>query len=199
MGHACNIMTFDSSMSKKDIQKKCDLWANRNCDLEERGWDLDRGLDPIRFTSKVFDDYESACEYLKGTFGHYDQTAVQYKVYPTAPMSKRYNELSERLVKAKARLWDLEGPHYKGVSIGTVKCKSCGSSLATAYCGKSWNNHCPICRSDVRPESKLEKIRKCKKSILEMESAIRDEEKKAQMKVASKAKLFWAVACEVHS
>lgn len=199
MGHACSILTFDSKLSKEKIEKACDTWGDRNCDLEERNWIMGIGLGfPVRFTSRIFDDYESAREYLDSTFGHYSQIAVQYREYPKISPSKKLNELNERLVKAKARLCDLEKPHYKGVSISTVKCKRCGSSLATSYCGMSWYNNCPICNADLRPESKLERIAKCKDSIKDIEKSIREENMKAQTKMKSKSKLKWAVACEVH-
>lgn len=201
MGHACAILTFNASMDKNEIQRVCDDWGNANADLQERGYSL-RGLGfPINFSKDqpIFDDYQSASEYLDKTFGDYKQTAVRYREYPCIGRTKRYDELSERLVVAKARLFDLEKPHYAGVSIKTIKCKHCGSSLATEYCGKSWDNNCPICRADLRPASKLDRIAKTNETIRDIKKALREEEQKAQKKMISKSTIHWAVACEVHS
>lgn len=83
MGHACEILEFDAKMSREEIQKACDRWGDLNCDPYERGYPDNPHLGGlcrnVKFTSKVFADFDSASEYLERTFGNYDQTAVQFK------------------------------------------------------------------------------------------------------------------------
>lgn len=196
--HACQILTFDSKDSKEKITKICDDWANANCDHLEVGTGY-HGLDPITWTNRIFDDEKSAMEYLDKTFGRYDETAVRFRRFPAIKPSKKITDLHERLVAAKARLFDLDNTdHYAGVSVKTIKCKTCGSTLATSYCGNTFHNNCPVCRSDLRPASKLERIAKAKQTVSDIEKTIREEEIKARNKVRDKSVLCWAVACEVH-
>ena len=198
MGHACQIKTFDATMSKGAIQAECDEWGNYNADLEERCGCLDGLGFPIRFTDKVFDSEKDAFEYLNGTFGNYSQTAVRYRSYKGVVPTKKKTELTTRLFKAKERLSELNKDHYVGVTYKTVKCKCCGSSFATEYCGRSWHNRCLVCNTDLRPQSKLDAIDSCKKTILGIENSIEEENRKIREKNKKNSTLRWAVACEVH-
>ena len=200
MGHAIQILTFDSKTPKKEIEAKCDMWGDHNCDLEERGWEMGGGLPyPIRFTDKVFSDYDSAREYLESTAGNYSEIAVQYKDYPNSIYSTKATEdTQKRITEYTHRIAELDKPHYKGVKSQYIKCKKCGSSFATAYCGKTWYNKCPVCGEDMRPQTDLDKISKYKTAIKELNKKIRAEEDKIRQKNEKKAVLKWAVMCEVH-
>lgn len=203
MSHACEILTFKASMSKRAISDRCDEWANHNCDPWEHGGHYDCGglYGGVRFTSKVFNTEREAMEYLQSTFGNYSQIAVQYKV----PLGKAPSPTQKLLAARKKagdcyqRLRAFDKPHYAGVSSKTVTCKKCGSSLATAFCGKSYNNNCPVCRADLRPPSTLEALAKAqqnyKQATKELEALERGFETK---QTSQKYELYWAVACEVH-
>ena len=197
MGHACGILTFDTQ-DRNMIRTECDRWAAANADYEEtHGMGTLPG--PIKFTSLIFDTYREAEEYLDGTFGDYRQTAVQYRSYPEAPAeTKVMQDLSRRCNEYRERIRELEKPHYAGVTSKTVKCKKCGSSLSTEYCGKTWYNNCPVCRTELRPQTVIDKIVKYKAIIDELEKKRQEEEKKQLLKQKAKSKLKWAVACEVH-
>lgn len=77
MGHTCEILNFDGKRSKNAIQRDCFRWQLYNADLYEAGPKGPRIQ--VYWTNKVFETEEDAHKYLEGTFGHYDQTAVQYK------------------------------------------------------------------------------------------------------------------------
>lgn len=77
MGHACSILVFPVTMSKDEIQNRCYRWQSSNADLYECGPDGPR--EEVYWTSRTFPDRKSAEEYLDGTFGNYDQTAVRFK------------------------------------------------------------------------------------------------------------------------
>lgn len=198
MSHYCEILSFSAKTSKQKIQTECDMWGNENCDPEERGG-RHGGLEgSVRFTGLVFESYEEARHYLDKTFGKYQQTAVQYKKYPDVKSAKLDN-LKKKIKETKKKLFDLDStPHYKGVKQATVKCKCCGSSLATSYCGSTYYNFCPVCKSELRPETVLNRIQGYKDNLKKLEKELKAEEKALQKKVAHKAELFWAVACEVH-
>lgn len=196
--HVVSILTFPIEKSKAYINKKCDEWGDHNCDLEERGGVTGIGLGyPLCFSDMTFDNYDSAYKYLDNEPA-YSQKAVKYRVYPKIEKTKKVTDLEDRLNRAKERLAELNKPHYKGVTIKSVKCKCCGSSLATAYCGKSYDNHCPICRSDLRPQSKLDQINACECLVTRLQKELKDEQKKAEQKARNKSVLRWAVRCEVH-
>lgn len=200
MGHAIQILTFDVSMDKKKIQEKCDTWGDHNADLEERGWVMGGGLgSAIRFKDgMIFNDYEEAEKYLYGIKGSYHQTAVKYKEYPKTNPTKAMTDLENRIDEYRKKIAILNQPHYMGVKQATVKCKSCGSSLATSFCGKTFNNTCPVCRAELRPQSTIDKLNKYKATVKELESKLKTEEKKLNAKNEKKAKIKWAVFCEVH-
>jgi len=198
MGHAVSMLSFPEKMDKKRIQAECDEWGDYNCDPYERGGHCGGLQAYINFTSRIFDSYDEAYDYLATTTGYYRQTAVRYKKYPESKPTKVLEDKRKKVNKYDHLLLELQKPHYKDVKQATVKCKCCGSSLATKYCGSSYNNNCPVCRTDLRPESILEKQRKYKSIIKETEKEIKEEVKKINKKNEAKAELYWMVCCEVH-
>lgn len=202
MSHACEILVFDEKLPKSRIQAGCDAWGDRHADLKERGGPGDGLGFPVRFTDKVFNTEEEACSYLEHTFGDYKQIAVRFK----RPLGKT-PEPTQKLILARKRVQELYAkvqlyrqPHYLGVKSKTIGCKNCGSTLATAFCGKTFTNNCPVCRADLRPPSTLkamqtvqENYKKAKKELDILE------QRYAESRTKAKYKMFWAVACEVHS
>ena len=77
MSHACSILVFDLDMSKQKIQDICYAWQQSHADPEESGWDGPRMK--VYWTSRSFQTYSDAAEYLEDTFGDYSQTAVSFK------------------------------------------------------------------------------------------------------------------------
>lgn len=197
MGHCCQILTFSEKVSKKEISERCGRWATCNCDLEERGGFGYDTLD-VHFTEKIFDCYEDAEQYLESTFGDYREIAVRYKKYPKLEPNKAIEDLKRRLDEYQKRICKIDVPHYANVTQSTVKCKNCGSSLSTKYCGKTYNNLCPVCKAELRPESVMKKRDSYKKTLSELQQKLKAEDRKQNQKNASKAEMFWAVACEVH-
>lgn len=198
MGHACQILTFETD-DKRKIQAECDEWGDYNCDPYERGG-FGGGLGSgIKFTSNVFNDYEQAANYLDGTFGRYDQTAVRYWKYPKRTQTETEKKLAERVQKTYKAYSELSNKaHYSGVKSQYIACPHCGSRLATEYCGKTWNNNCPVCKKEMRPQTTLDRIASLKKSWEDAQKQLKDEQKKNDEKNKKNAKLCWAVACEVH-
>lgn len=200
MSHACEILTFDASYTKANIVAECDEWGEYNCDIEERGG-TGRGLGfPIKWTDRIFDTKEEAYEYLERTFGNYNQTAVKYKVpKKKATKTKNIEDLERRISEYSKKINLLQEPHYKGVTVKTIKCKKCGAVLPTAYCGESFDNYCPVCGNDLRPASTQDKIKKYTQTLSELKKQLKWEVLKREKEAANKGcELYWAVACEVH-
>lgn len=199
MGHAIGLLDFDIDMDKKKIQQKCDVYGDHNCALEERGWIMGLGLGSyVNFTNQVFDSYDEAADYLYTTTGNYRQTAVKYKVYPPTKETQSIRDLKRRIKEYHDRISELNKPHFHNVKSATVKCKCCGSSLSTTYCGKSYSNNCPVCKAELRPQSVLDKIKKYKSTLGELDKKLKTEIKKENAKQEKKVKLRWLVCCEVH-
>lgn len=182
-------------MSKSAISAECDEWADCNRDRGEGGSGLPFG---VRFTNKLFKHYDEARDYLEGIRESYHETAVRYLEYPKSEPTASMKAVLKQQEDYRKRLSALNEPHYRGVKQATVKCKRCGSSLATAYCGKTYMNQCPVCGIDLRPESVLLKKQEYTKKLSSLEQRYNEEEKRQNEKNKKAAKEYWAVYCEVH-
>ena len=198
MGHIISMLTFPAEMKRERIQAECDEWGNSNCDLMERGGRYGGLGSPVQFKDKLFEDYDSAQEYLAQTTGSYMETAVKYKEYPRTQPSKAMEDLNRRIKEYNERIQALNIPHYQGAKQATVKCKCCGSSHATKFCGNTYRNNCPVCRSDLRPQSTLERIESYKSKLKDLEKRLKEEEGKQNRKNGNKVSIRWMVCCEVH-
>lgn len=202
MGHAVEYLSFDAKEDRKKIQKECDEWGSYHCDPYERGGCRGGLGGNISFTDRVYNSYDEAVDYLEKTIGNYRQTAVKYYKYPEIKPTKTLAALEEKRKEYCKKISVLNKPHYKGVKQATVKCKKCGSSLATAYCGNKgaygYINNCPVCGCELRPESVLAKLESYTAKREEIAKRIKDEEKKINEKQKAKATLHWLVCCEVH-
>ena len=201
MGHECSILKFPTSMSREEIQARCDKWGDANSDWEERGYRCGGLGFQVRFQSDIFETEEEAENYLNKTFGNYRQTAVMFKRSKKegSLTSKTLEDLMRRKKEYTKRISDLDKPHYASVKQVTVKCKNCGSSLATKYCEKGYGNYCPVCHTDLRPDSIISKGIAYRSTLLELNDKIRAEEKRLKKKAqAAGYDTYWAVACEVH-
>lgn len=198
MSHAIEYLSFPITESKSDIEAECDAWGDANRDHNEGG--VDGLADYIDWRDDmVFDDYDSAYSYLSThSAGNYGEMAVKYKKYPKIEPTKTMLNLERRINEYTERISVLDRPHYKNVQQATVKCKCCGSSLATEYCGKTYHNNCPVCNAELRPQSVLEKRDNYCRTLRELRDKLKEEQKKHEKKLESKAKIRWLVCCEVH-
>jgi len=198
MGHACEILTFKENTNKKTIATECTRWGDMNVDPYEHGGECDCGGISPYYTNRMFDTYEEAEKYLESTFGNYRQTAVRYKA-PVKPYkrSKTAEKLYEKYKKYNAELNELANKlYYKDSKCKTVRCKHCGATLPTEYCGKSYRNCCPVCNKDLRPQTVINKIHSLNDKKNETNKKLTECEKAEKAKM--KQEIYWAVACEVH-
>ncbi|MCR5480099.1 MAG: hypothetical protein K6F27_09630 [Ruminococcus sp.] len=205
-------LSFDISEKKSNIQYECDEWGEEYRDHAESGnYGLPR---PVTFIDRVFDDYDSAQRFLEEKSGHYYEYAVKYKKYPVTEMkpSKAMQDFERRISEYYDRLKELNKAHYEGCKQKTVKCKKCGSSLATKYCGsnkgllgigddKGYKNECPVCGAELRPMSILNKIYSYSEKINELKRKLEAETQKRNKDIekinSNGVQLRWLVCCEV--
>ena len=200
MGHECRVLTFDAKATKEQIRKRCDAWAADHVDRRETS--RTTLVNPIQFTSQIFESEGEAEQFLNTTFGDYRMLAVRFK-RPTGKVpqpTQRLMAVRKRVQDITARLQKYQKPHYAGVKSKTIGCKNCGSALATAYCGKTYGNNCPVCRADLRPPSTLDEIEIAQKQLKAAQKELIQLEREFQAKQTSRGyDLCWAVACEVHN
>lgn len=127
--------------------------------------------------------------------GWYDQLAVKYRTYPELS-SKKMTDMKNRLEKAKARLDELNGFHFANAKSQYVGCKKCGSKLSLRYMK---SNYCPLCKADLRPESKLASIKSVEDKIYKLALDIGKEERLLEKKSKAKSTVQWLVKVEYHS
>ena len=143
----------------------------------------------------ICDSEEEAIEKIKQLDnGWYDDHAVLYRDYdnvkPTAAMIK-INEKKKTLFEQKKVY--ISSHLVKDQKADFIGCKSCGSKIARKYMNSS--NKCPVCFTDMRSKTVLDKIEWYDKKREELDSKYK-ELQKAQK---DKAELCWCVKIEYHS
>lgn len=195
--HIRTILTFSPTTTPKQIQAACNEWATNNVDQIEHGH---RQYDvPIMWMSTILEDETAAREYLNNHGRAYEGVAVKYYEISNRAPSTKEKTATLKVDNLERRLRKLAKPHYKGAKSQTVTCKKCGSKLATAYCGTTWYNHCPVCRADVRPASILAKEDSLNEALQTAKKELRLAEREANQKNRAKAKICTAVIVDVHS
>ena len=180
-----NTSEVNSAKGRKKIQNYWDKVAEVNGDTggglySNIIWEDD---------SRPYNSYEEAMNYLENKGISYDQRAVRFYA---EPKTKKYTDLKERYEKAKTELKSAQKTiYYDAAKIKSrlITCKSCGSKLAVGYLN---SNSCPVCGSDLRPETELERIGRLTLKERELKGKIINEKKK------NKSGLRWLVKIEYH-
>ena len=184
--------TYPEKVNKTSVQTEWDEYV-RHADWQEGASGLPGS---IRWIDYICEDYEAAEQYIDNhDKGWYDQLAVKYRSpkQNTKPSAK-LTQLQEQLKKYRTKLMEYNQKiHYKGVKSAYVGCKNCGSKLSTKYIN---SNLCPMCRTDLRPESILNTISSLKTKEKELSKKIREEELKQLKK---NAEIRWLVKIEYHT
>lgn len=197
MSHNIHHSVYPENVKKERVQAEWDEYAARE-DWQEGCSGL---ASNIQWKSRICYDEAEAYAYLeKIDSGWYDQLAVRFYDYPKLKPSKTSDTLKERMERLTSRYHELQDAiHYKGVKSQLVTCRECGSKIATKYIGVKVNNICPVCHSDMRPESILELIEKAKQNASKAKKDYEAEVKKLQEKQKKKAVLKWLVKIEYHT
>ena len=200
MGHTRDVLTFPLKISEQEINAVVSDWNYNHMDWKEAGYPHreNYSVKTIYERNRIFDSFDDAVEYVKykADWGGY---AVKYREYPEFKPTKAMQDLQKRIFEYRKRIDALNKPHYKGVKQATIKCKRCGASLPTSYCGKTWFNDCPICRAELRPQSVLDKQKNYRNTLKDLEKRYNTEVKKINEKNEAKAEIKWCVGVDAHS
>ena len=173
--HNIHYFDYDLGINKSKVQKSLDDYAERRSD---GGCGLPKS---IEWTSKKFDNYEKAIDYIDSRNGWYEQIAVQYldttstkKTAKAIELEKRVKELKEERYRRKNEL------HFKDAKAEYIGCKHCGSKISSRYLH---SNFCPICNRDMRPPTALKRIENSKNKLQQTEKRLEDEIMKQKSKM----------------
>jgi len=153
MGHNIEYYDYAEKANKNTIQKDLDNYVSHRT-WQEGG----HGLEKIRWNDVVCESYDAAKEWIeKHDKGWYEQLAVAYK----APVrgyedSDKIRELNAKIAEARKLFMSRDDVLYpKTRTSEFIGCSACGSRLASKLLV---SNKCPVCHSDLRPETMLKSI-----------------------------------------
>lgn len=193
MGHVITHKIYDENVNKRKVQAECDHEA-----MSENQKEGCVGLlKNIWWVDHVCNSYEEARDYIEQhDDGWYDQRAVKFKDAVEVKPSKKLNDLMERKTKQEKLYNELQDRiHYANVTSTLVTCRCCGSKIARDYIG---SNLCPVCRTDMRPDSVKDRVKRIKENIISLDKEIKAEEERLQTKARDKVKIKWLVKIEYH-
>ena len=184
-----NIMyfIFSEKMSANAIEKKVFEFVHSNGD--------GCGTDRVKFVDyKIFENEEKARDYIKSLANDwYQGYAVKFYDYSKVKNTKKIDELEAKIKETLDKKNEYVSAHsIKNFKASYVGCSKCGSKLSREYLK---GNRCPLCGSDLRAESTLERIASFDKRIKEYNAKIQQEKTKQK----DKAEVKWLVKFEYHS
>lgn len=194
MGHTICHRTYDEKVNKRKVQDEWDIVVQHE-DYQEGASGLPN---PIRWIDKTFDSYDEAMEYIdKIDSGWYDQIAVKYRDYSNIKPTKAYENLIEKRVKSIQKVRELNDTFYfQNAKVQNIGCKNCGSKLSLKYLR---TNYCPLCKTDLRPESAIKRIETAKTNAKKAEKELEKAKKELERKQVKQAKIKWLVKVEYHT
>lgn len=178
---------YNERVNKKEVQAELSDYVSHQTWAEGGS-----GIEPIRWNDFVCKDYEEAKKWIElHDKGWYDQLAVKY-YSPICTKSAKTDELDKKIMDAYKVFNERNSVCYpKTRTTEFIGCGNCKSRMATKYLK---GNSCPICHTDLRPETMLKSI-----------AAARTKWENAQKNKAeyvdkhSKKEIRWLVKIEYHT
>lgn len=202
MGHIIQHRTYEENVNKKLVQAEWDHYAAME-DWQEGCSGLPG---KIRWINHTCNNYDEAMEYIEKTdSGWYDQLAVKYLEYPELKKSKTLSTMEEQLEKLQKKRNEITSKiHYANVKSNFISCRNCESKINSRYFTEKVPNYirlkntCPVCKSDLRPQSTLDSIKNIEEKIKELQKKIDTERRKIVEKGKKKTTVKWLVKIEFH-
>ena len=192
MAHNIKYFEYKEGVSQKKVQASLDSYVAHE-DYQEGCSGLNT---PIRWIENcgVLNSYDEALEYIKShDKGWYDSLAVRYRQCDgkkTASLKKA----EEKADAAKGKFADLNNKfHFADIKAAFIGCRNCGSKISREYLE---DNYCPICDSDMRPQSTLDALERYKENLHKANALLFEERKK---NLAKNGKTMWLVKIEYHT
>lgn len=186
MGHCVDYTTYPATWSLDEIKRDIIEIVYNSGD----GY----GTENIRMpTNKIFNSYEDAKNYTYAADkGYYDGIAIKYRNISALADTNIISELrAKRLDIMSKKNKYVEEHSVKKHKASYISCQSCGSKLNK---DKLKNERCPLCNTDLRSVSTLERIYAFDKQIDKYHMKIHQE----QLKQKDKAPVEWLVKYEYH-
>lgn len=199
--HEMYCETFSENCDRKKV-------LSRMSSISARNDEYHHGIGRINWKDdmKPFSSEGEAYDYVKrNLFGDYEQVAVpflrtekaeeQVKGHPR--LEAAYRKVKEALQKshdARNEWFHLnENFHFEDAKSAYIECRHCGSKISKKYLR---TNYCPVCNSDMRPQSLLDRISAKKKKADDLEKKASSMEKELNKKL--KSEKMWLVKIEYH-
>lgn len=186
MGHAIMHHTYPSTWTLKQVVDDVINYVQHNGDRY--------GTDRVRMpTEEVFDTYADAEAYISRVDRHdYDGIAVKYLDFTGVEDTPKIKELRAKITETHQKREEYIRTHsVKTQKAAYIGCQSCGSKLNKE---KLRGERCPLCSTDLRAASTLERIASFATRIEEYDKKITQE----RLKQKKKAKVKWLVKFEYH-
>lgn len=182
MSHEIKKITYPESRTLKHIAEDVIDYVRNHGDRY--------GTDCVRMpTARIFDDYEAAEEYIRTVDnGWYDGIAVKF--YSGTKDSAKITEYREKIEDVKLKKEEFVRAHsVKAQKAAYIGCTSCGSKLNKE---KLKGERCPLCGTDLRAPSTIERIDSFDRRLKELNEKIANEQRKKN------ATIKWLVKFEYH-
>lgn len=146
------------------------------------------------FDSKICDNYDAAEDFIREKdqdfYGGY---AVRFYDFSKVKSTKKIDELNEKIKEMYAKKKEYAAAHSVKTQKATlIGCSHCGSKLSREHLK---GEKCPLCGTDLRAATTLERLTSFDARIKECEKKIKQE----QLKAKNKAEVKWLVKYEWHS
>ena len=130
------------------------------------------GTDNIRFLAGVFENEEQARTHINEIDnGFYSGYGAKFYDFSKVKNTKKIDELNAKIDETfKKRDEYISTHHVKDFKASFIGCAKCGSKLSKQYLR---GDKCPVCYSDLRAESTLERIANFDKRIKEYKDKIK--------------------------
>lgn len=186
MGHCIMHNTYPSTWTLKQVQADVVEYVRHNGDRY--------GTNSVRVpTEKVFDTHAEAEAYIEKVDRHdYDGIAVKFLDFSNVKDTAKIEGLRAKIRETVQKQNDYIASHsVKKQKAAYIGCSSCGSKLNKE---KLRGERCPLCNTDLRAKSTLERIASFHAKVEEYDKKIVQE----QLKQKKKAKVMWLVKYEYH-
>lgn len=154
------------------------------------------GTDVVRCPNHMalLPNYEKAYDYICSVDrGDYDGIAVQYADFSHIKDSAKVEDLRKKMAELQQKKMEFINAHSpQAQKAAYIGCPECGSKLSRE---RLKGNKCPLCYTDLRASSTLERIESFNRRIAEYQKKIQAEREKDQ----KKTKIMWLVKFEYHS
>ena len=157
--------------------------VRHNADLEEFPHMKSRNRIIVKDTEVFasFDDAEEYAESISNEWRRKHNICLPFKDTAESKETKKIVELKDRIRQTyEKRDSYIESHHVKSFKAAFIGCQCCGSKINREYLR---NDHCPICRAELRSETVIKTIKSYDCKILNMEKKFQEEKSKQKLPV----------------